>query len=378
MRKLIKVIISNIKSIFNLMWFILFSYKNKLTHFNEIDPLWLELCDYLNLYKEIEYSYDGFDIVSGEGFKWVGGVKASNYIVGIANGNNDCLVIESEKGLISTQGKLSQGEFKWSGGCYWNDVVYGFPRTSNNLLVYDIFGNEVPHEKELKINYRSEHHYGGVCTQKGIVYQPPRNTNEVLKIDLKTFEIVKIVISNIKKKFRYCGSIIHPNGLIYMFPERMGRVMVINPDNDSVYFIGKILSSMVFGASVATDGNIYGFSAYSRGILKIEVKTNTTKMICTDKMYGCYGSMLGLNGNIIGIPGSGNAIYEFCVEKQEVRLISSLDEKVNAKCAGASTSKDATIYCIPALGNKIYKLSPNIDITIPDKFLESYYINGNY
>lgn len=367
-----------LRVVFNYIWYVCHYRSQKKTYKVELDTQWEELCEYISQNENVQYNNVKKITRFQSAFKWVGGVLFGDKVIGIANGAEACLLLDTMDLNIQQVGKLSQGEFKWTGGCLWDGIVYGFPRSSNDLLLYDVGAGKEPEQVSLGLNYKGEHHYGGVCTKEGVVYQPPRNSNSILKIDLKNKETEEIFVSKSKIKFRYCGSILHPNGLIYMFPETMGRVLVLNPKTDEVSFIGKILSTMVFDAAIGMDGCIYGFSAYRNGLLKINPVNHKTEMICTEEFYGCYGSVLGLNGNIVGIPGEGGAIYEFNVSEQKVYKKYELLETGHAKCAGSAIGKDGKIYCIPAYGQSIYIIEPSGSVNIPDKFLTLCYLNGNY
>lgn len=367
------------RAVYNIFWFMIHIDDPPLSKSNyTTDSVWKNLVAFTDKNRGIEYHLNLKEYGNKNEYKWVGGIYTGNAIVGIANGSRSCLVLDLKNDKIFNRGSLEAGEFKWSGGCLWNGTVYGFPRTSNNLLIFPISDKIQPGEIKLDISYNREHHYGGVCTKDGIIYQPPRSTNTILKIDLKNYKTKEIYISKDRRKFRYCGSIIHPNGLIYMFPEYMERVMVIDPKTDNVYFIGKILSSMTFDACIGYDGNIYGFSAYSKGILKIDVNKNSAEMLFENKKFGCYGSVLAVNGNVIGVPGDSNHIYEYNIKENFVKVIASLEEKGAAKCAGSAISKDGTIYCIPAAGNKIYMITPNTPVQIPQELLDTSFFNGYY
>lgn len=375
MKRIVNKIKRCIKGIYNKIWFLLHS-NGRIPLFDDTDSVWCDVKAYLSNEENDTYVLDKLDITFEDGFKWVGGVYHDNKIIGIANGSMNCLVVNSDTDKVERIGHLPDDVFKWSGGCVWNGKIYGFPRTSNHLMVFDLCNGVLPKQQNLSTTYKSEHHYGGVCTDEGIVYQPPRSTNCIQKINLNTGEVKSIVIGN--RTFRYCGSILHPNGLIYMFPERDHKVLVIDPQTDKIFFIGKCITSMVFGACVGMDGNIYGFSAYESGILKIDVSNNTTEMLLKKYKFGCYGSVLGLNGRIYGIPGDGNKIYEFDVEYGVVKILKELDEQGHAKCAGAAMSADGSIYCIPAMGNKMYVLRPSKKHFVPKSIIESRYLNGNY
>lgn len=314
--------------------------------------------------------------------KWLGAVQYKDKIYCIPNGINKFLIYNTNDDHYNyVQFDDKKGEYKWTGGFEYLEKIYTLPRTENTLLSLDIKTNNV--EKiDLGLNYKHEHHYAGVQIENGIVYQPPRNNDHILKIDIKNKKVKKIYISPklLKFKYRYNSGILHPNNNIYFFPENNRRVMVLNTKTERISFIGDKINSMVFDAVIAKDGNIYGFSSVQKGILKIDVKNKISKMIHTEiGVPGCYGTKLGVNGKIYGIPGNGNIIYEYDLETDKVKEIYKIKENIRAKCAGGAVARDGTIYAVPAFGDKLYKYCfKNVKKEIDEELLKSVYFNDNY
>ncbi len=311
--------------------------------------------------------------------KWVGSVIYENYMYCIPNRVNKFLKIDLKNDKISyiNFDYENTNEFLWTGGCVYKDIVYGFTRYSNKLVRLNTKNDKVDFI-DLNISYNREHHYGGVCTPKGIVYQPPRCNNTILVIDLNNYSSKEIAISPKWLKYDYATGIVGSNGLIYFMPSNKGKIMVVDPTSEKVYFIGKRLKISVFGPCLGTDNNIYGFSSYAKGILKLDTKKNKVKMI--HKELGCpgaYGNKLGINGKIYNIPGNGKYIYEFDYINDKVKKIINLGEGF-AKCAGGSVSYDGSIYAVPAFGDKIYKIEFKTNKTITEKVLKSIYYSDNY
>ena len=71
-------------------------------------------------------------------------------------------------------------------------------------------------------------------------------------------------------------------------------------------------------------------------------------------------------------------IYEFEPLEKKLSVLKKLQEKGKAKCAGAAMGPDGSIYCIPAMGTKIYVLRPERKHVIPETIIESNYINTCY
>ena len=370
--KLIKKIIKNILYFLNEIKFrrIIDVSKNESNNLDEI------IDENVKLDKIITIDLPKVD----NSYKWVGAVNYNQNMYCITNSINEVLKINLENDKINylNANIPNDKNFKWTGGCKYKNRIYGFPRTSNELLCIDPNTDKVS-TIDIKLNYKEEHHYAGVCTQDGIIYQPPRGNNTILVINLNDFSTREIKIAPKFLKYRYLTGIQHTNGLIYFFPERNEKVLVLNPKNERIYMIGKKLNCMVFDAAIGSDNNIYGFSGYENGILKIDTKKQDAEMICKEiGIPGCYGSKLAVNGKIYGIPGNGKYFWEFDVKKQEAKKIFEVEEDVKAKSAGGIVSKDGSIYTVPAFGNRIYKIKFDNNNKLTDEQLDSVYFRDNY
>lgn len=327
---------------------------------------------YISLKSDFEfaarYKFNYVEIGSSKKkHKWVGAQILNDDVFFIPNDETRILKINNSLEYLDA---VQEGFFKWSGSCLWNDSVYCFPRSANSFLK---IRNDIVEEIPLSIVYKKEHHYSGVCTKEGIVYQPPRNTNHILKTDLKTGISKQIDIVNQKFKidFRYCGSIIHPNGYIYFFPE-YGRVIKLNPKSDEWCFIGKRVSTMCFDAKIGLDGNIYGYSAYQNGIMKINVIQDMVKMIHTEFAPGAYGTKYGLDGCLYSIPGDGTKVWKYDIDSDTLEEIYDLKDSSKAKYAGGITLRDGRIICVPATADSILVMQPNKSGKIPSDLYEIY------
>lgn len=306
--------------------------------------------------------------------KWVGAQVYHDKIYAIPNDETCVLYYDVEHNKINYITGISNGLFKWTGGCVRKNAIYCFPRTANSFLRID---EKDTKEIPLTIEYKKEHHYSGVCTKDGIVYQPPRNTNHILKTNLNTGASTKIIIVDEKYRvnFRYCGSIIHPNGCIYFFPENNECVIKLDPKTDKWCFIGDRVSTMCFDAKLGLDGNIYGFSAYCKGIMKIDVVNDMVQMIHDEIEPGAYGTKYGMDGFMYSVPGDGSAIYRYDVESDKVEVVFDLKDKSRAKFAGGSTSTLGEIIFIPATGDSLLKLQPDRMRDIPSILLEFFFMD---
>lgn len=312
---------------------------------------------------------------SNAAHKWVGAQVYHDKVYAMPNDETRVLCYDVEHNRIDYITGIKTGLFKWTGGCVWKNAIYCFPRTANSFLRIDEKGTkEIP----LTFEYKKEHHYSGVCTKDGIVYQPPRNTNHILKTNLNTGTSTKITIVDEKYRvtFRYCGSIIHPNGYIYFFPENNECVIKLDPKTDKWCFIGDKTSTMCFDAKIGLDGNIYGFSAYRKGIMRIDVTNDTVQMIHTDIEPGAYGTKYGADGCLYSVPGDGSKCFRYDTESDSVETVFDLKDKSKAKYAGGATLSRGNIICIPAKKKNILELSPNKEITISRQVYEFFCVDN--
>lgn len=307
--------------------------------------------------------------------KWVGAQNNENYIYGIPNDMNAILKHDIEGN--NYLGKLGSELFKWTGGCIWKNSLYAFPRTSNYLLKMSL-DTEKTEYISVEEKYKKEHHYGGVLIKDGIVYQPPRNSNHFLVWDLKTRTSRKIYILNklSGKTYRYCGSVLHPNGYIYFIPEKGERIIKLNTLTEEWSYIGEKMDAMVFDAKVSVDGNIYGFSAYCKGILKIDVKNDFAEMLHQEINAGAYGTKLGINGHLYSIPGNGNDIWDYDPITDSLEKIYQFPYELDAKYAGGTSLRNGNIYAVPAKENQLLMLKADVeDVEIPKDIFQNFFVD---
>lgn len=305
--------------------------------------------------------------------KWVGAQYRDSCVYGIPNDMNAFLKYLNDE--ISFLGTLEEGKFKWTGGCIWDDCLYGFARNSNSLIKMSLYSEKIemiPLEK----GYSKEHHYGGICTKNGIIYQPPRDSNHILVWNLITKKTKRICLNTEKdnQEFRYCGSILHPNGYAYFLPEIGERVIKLNTRTEEWSFIGDRIDAMVFDVKIAADGNIYGYSAYCKGILKIHVKTDSVEMIHEEIYAGAYGTKLGVNGHLYSIPGDGDMVWDYNPLTDSLDSIYQFSYVLDAKYAGGTSMMNGDILAVPAKDNQLFQLRPDMTgLQIPDDIFQEYF-----
>lgn len=348
------------------------SYKSALSEFRE----------FVSLHENVTYSAkmtEGSVVFENTQFKYVGAQAIGNQVFFIPNGASRVCIYDTKKHTFKMPPfNCGYDDFKWTGGGLFGDELVCFPRTQNSLLFVNV-SSQIVRIAELDTNYNSEHHYGGVITSQGILFQPPRNTDHILKItlDSKVVEKIPITLQPKRVKFRYCGSIRHPNGLIYFLPETYGRVIEFDPVSENYRFIGKPVYTSCFDPCVAPDGIIYGFCAYSPGLIMINVENSTVNTICSEYgITGCYGTKMGINGKLYGIPGDGNSFLEFDPVTKTIKELCRIKKEEKAKWAGGVVLRDGSIVCSPAQSNEVFIVAPDWGQDIPESIYKNFFLDN--
>lgn len=291
--------------------------------------------------------------VKQNSFQYVGGQILNGSLLAVVNSAQKMMRYRISDGRFDFFGDFGIDDFKWTGGCCFAGKIYMFPRSSRNLLVYD------PETESFETvycgtDYEGEHHYGGVCTEDGIIYQPPRNTDHILKWDIKTGTCERITVND-GIPCRYCGCVIHPNGSVYMIPEKDLKVLKINLAGGTVCEIGEPVSGLAFDPAVAADGNIYGFRTRT-GILKIDTESDRVSILHENAQTRAYGSKASVNGKIYSLPGYSRDVWEFDPFDGSLNKCYELTVDRAVHYAGGAVDTNGSIYALPVHAEAILKM----------------------
>lgn len=309
-------------------------------------------------------------------FQYVGGQISNGNLYSIVNSSEKMLIYNILNNKMDFVGNFDKSDFKWTGGCIYDNDLYAFSRTENSLLKYCPETNS-SEKIPCDFKYEKEHHYGGVCTNEGIIYQPPRNSDHILKWDIKNKTCKKIQINN-GANARYCGSVIHPNGYAYFIPEKDFCVIKMDLKTEKTESVGMPIPCMAFNPVVAPDGNIYGFRAAGGGLVKIDTSTDTVSILHEDCIIRAYGTKNGINGKLYSLPGYTGDVWEFNPLTGELKKYYSLSEKEKVHYAGGAIAPNGDIYAIPVHADNILKISfekykINIPGDIYNEFFKDFY-----
>lgn len=67
-------------------------------------------------------------------FQYVGGQIENGKLYGIVNSAEKMLRYDMAKDTMDFPGRFDATDFKWTGGCVFEHVLFSFPRSANSLL----------------------------------------------------------------------------------------------------------------------------------------------------------------------------------------------------------------------------------------------------
>lgn len=169
---------------------------------------------------------------------------------------------------VSTFGSIGGGD-KWYGGVLApNGKIYGIPRTTTSILVFDPETDTFTTFGSVPSGY-----YGGLLAPNGKIYAIPLSATNILVIDPETNTTT--TFGSVPSG--YWGGVLAPNGKIYGMPRNSNQVLVIDTTNNSTNLIGSGLGgtgNRWYGGVLAPNGKIYGIPQAHSGILVIDTKSN--------------------------------------------------------------------------------------------------------
>jgi chromosome segregation ATPase len=349
-----------------------------------------DLNDFDILLDNINKESDLLD-VSGNG-KWGGFVMNSNNIIyGIPSNASKIIVFDPISknveylDLSGIDPSLNINlDNKWIGGAISpTGILVGAPFSYNKILMVDTNTNDISTvaipEDILNdaTGTNSRWNTVGTTPNNSLFYFCPGNSRRVLTMDYNTFDVSSVLLpSDISgiTGLKYNATVLGPNKNIYMFPRDSSNVLIIDTSINDVSYVNIPIipnengtsNNLYYGAVLANNKKIYTIPLANRNILEFDPSDNTFNFIqlplsplvqFNPVILNWVNGILGRNGNIYGIPFSGNVVLEFNPETKEVNYL-KLPSKitVGTKYFGGIMGPDNNIYCVPRNQNNILEI----------------------
>lgn len=312
-----------------------------------------------------------FDGLIGAG-KAFGGIYSSGFVIGSPS-NQDFVT----KINISTHEVTSFSDTFFSSDSFYgavkapNGFIYFIPKQSDSVIKYNPF-NDLFTTFGSDILSGSSLYFSGVLAQNNKIYTIPRNAERVLEINVAddSYRFIGDLVGS-----EHCGGVLAPNGKIYAPPFRStSKVLIINPITQSIGSIniteGLSGNPLYFGGSLGYDGKIYFIPRSAPEVLVVDPTDDSYYFLSglnntTSAAWG--GAVTAPNGNIYGIPFNSHQFLKIDVEKQTTELIGDLSSLGSAKFVGGVLAPNDKIYCIPFDSSKVATID-NIGFTTSEMF----------
>jgi len=327
--------------------------------------------------------------------KWLGGAVDPNTgkIYGIPSHSYQVICITpaktddntDEKAKISTiplPNQYKEGKYKWLRGLIHNNFLYGIPAWNANGV--------------LKVSLESQKHKvkilplppldGGDEEEKCVILE---NEDRHKQNDHEHADRERKFNSIDRNRWMWHGGAIGngPYGsAIYCVPSNAKRVLKVSLENDAVEEIGptlqKGLQNKWYGGIVGRDGCIYGMPYTATGVLQIDPRTDTVRILGNypEGGYKWHGGLLAHStGVIYAFPAHSNEVLYVDTNTKECSnsglenddqswRVSTIPIQRNEedsdphdlryKWLGGSYGADGCIYGMPSDATSILRIDP--------------------
>lgn len=264
----------------------------------------------------------------------------------------------------------------WGGVLGPNGKIYTTPYMSNSTLILD---PETETYTQQFINTPVNSGFvGGVCTNGKIYYLA---SSAVLVNDIFNNRFYNIDISYGSNTSGYFGCCLGVNGKIYGIPGNANNVLVLNPNDESYYFltssdISAAIGSKWAGGVLAPNGIIYCMPSIETFFLMINTNNDTiskltngpTLALTSGVSFGnkYIGGALAPNGKIYAMPysntGANTGIYVLEIDPSNNSYIDlsgsgTFSISGTRNYVGATCGFDGNIYSTLELGTQVLKIN---------------------
>lgn len=224
--------------------------------------------------------------------KWYGGIKAHDgSIWGMPYNASSLLKIVPSTGEVLELGDFGVGTgepgcetgWKWHGGSRSGEYIIGIPSHAKRVLRIAPGGGPGGSDRidQLGGPYEGRYKWGGATTDReGVVWAIPSDVDYALRIDPLRGEVESLHLPadhSAGWKNKWQGGVLGVDGNVYCIPCDASRVLAILPASRALQLLGQLSDTKkkFQGGAAAPDGTIWGLPESSEHILRIDVLGGT-------------------------------------------------------------------------------------------------------
>lgn len=208
-------------------------------------------------------------------------VYANGYYYGIPRSNRYIWKInESTKELTQVGADLGSEIDKYRHSVYDGQrYIYLIPETGKTKILQ--FDTVTDTHQEIGGDYVGNNKWQeGVLADNGHIYVAASNNPYFLKIDTTNFTTSLIGNSFGSSTVKYIALKKASNGLLYGFPRNAEKIVVIDPNNDSVSEIDHLFDpGGKFNNTMYYDGKVYGIPCDNSHLVSLNIQTGVIKKL---------------------------------------------------------------------------------------------------
>jgi len=293
--------------------------------------------------------------------------------------------------------QIADREMKWLRGIVAHGYLWAIPAWANSVLCVDLdayWGRRkleegqtdvvrlIPLPEDHPKQMRWQWHGAGINKEQTAIYCIPSNAQKVLKVDVETKSTSFIDIDYDEAKYpeftlditnKWYGGLLGDDNAIYGIPYNAAGVLRIDSKNDSAKIIGPNygIGNYFWHGGIKCSGKIYAHPSHAETVLVID----TTKegdiselkihRAAYDKdkrkNYKWLGGTRGADGNIYCPACDASSILKINVLTDHCETLGYAGTDKN-KFQGGILGRDNCIYCIPANGLSVCRIATNKNI----------------
>mmetsp|Transcript_8365 Transcript_8365/g.20671 ORF Transcript_8365/g.20671 Transcript_8365/m.20671 type:complete len:555 (+) Transcript_8365:111-1775(+) len=296
--------------------------------------------------------------------------------------------------------RIVDREMKWLRGIVSHGYLWAIPAWADSVLCVDLdafWGRRdlsegqtdvvklIPLPEDHPKSMRWQWHGAGINIEQTAIYCIPSNANKVLKVDVETKTTSFIEIEYDKTKYpdftldvtnKWYGGIVGDDNAVYGIPYRASGVLRIDAKTDSAKIIGPNygVGNYFWHGGIKVKGKIYAHPSHAETVLVIDTTKDTETDIISElpihraaydtdnrKNYKWLGGCVGADGNIYCPACDASSILKINVETDYCETLGFAGKDKN-KWQGGILGRDNCIYCIPANGLDVCRIATDKSI----------------